>query len=608
MTGSRKQLIFRLGFLVLLVCAVYAPTLTHDFVWDDAFVIVNNPLLEHPANIPRLFLSEDTIEESTGYYRPVTYASFALERALWGVNPAGYHGVNLLLHLLVVLLLSRVIATLFRSERLAWITALVFALHPVAAETVNFLAGGRNTLLAACFGLLAFLFHLKSRPLPALAAFTLAIFSKEFALLFPALFLLADLRPGQAKPRGTRYLPYLGAIAGYLLLRSLAVQKANFLATINLSDAAAAPYLVVRYALNMLLPLQLKVLYSVAPGVMASLACLALIGAAAGACSVFRKNDRLVLAASWFLLFLLPVVNIIPLRTTTVLADRYAYFSLMGFALVLATVLCRLQGRALAATVTMLCAVYALVDVRHTRFWHNEVTLFTRMTEDAPDRFEGFKNLGLSQYRQGDIDRALESLAAADARPGIPVKFLVGDAYIFWKENRPDLAEQSLQRVVERNPSNPEPYLLLMLIARQKGDEDGAGRYRRMVQNLAGDIEEIMASRTVELCRAGETYLARRRYTEAETYLWQALRITPGFVPALIDMGSLKSEQGDFAAAIGYLGRAIALEPANSSAHHNLEMVYALQGRGAEVAKERERFAESVNRAERGKQRSPASP
>lgn len=351
MTGSQKQLIRRIGLIVLLVVAVYAPTLRHGFVWDDAFIIVNNPLLEKPGNIPGFFLSEDTIEESTGYYRPIPYASFALERSLWGVNPAGYHGVNLVLHILVVLLLYRVLSTLFQKERLALIAALVFALHPVAGETVCFLSGGRNTLLAACFGLLAFLFHLGKKPLPALAAFTVAIFSKEFALLFPALFLLADTRLAREKVRCTPYLPYLAAIAGYLSLRAVAVQKANFLSAINLSDAMAAPYLVVRYALNMLAPVRLKLLYSINPGMIAASACLALLVAGAVACSYVRNRDEIVFSACWFLLFLLPVINIIPLRTTTVLADRYAYFSLMGFSLALATLICRLKGRTLTAAV-----------------------------------------------------------------------------------------------------------------------------------------------------------------------------------------------------------------------------------------------------------------
>ena len=579
MTDSQKHIIYRLGFLLLITLAVYGNTLNNGFVWDDPYIIINNPLLEKLSNIPQFFLSEDTIEESTGYYRPMTYISFALDRAVWGGDSTGYHGTNLVLHILVVLLFYAVIAALFKKERLAFVAALVLALHPVAGETVNFLAGGRNTLLSACFGLLSLLFYIRKKPIPALVSFTVAIFSKEFALLFPAVFIFYDIRLQREKFRISRYAPFLIPVAVYLALRSYAVQKANFLDSINLSDSVTAPYLVAKYALNMILPFQLKVLYSVSPNVISGIICLGLLGIVSAAIFHFRKHDEIFFSAFWVLLFLLPVINIIPLHTTTVLADRYAYFSLMGFALFLATVICKLKGRVMTAGVVMLCTVYAVTDFRHNSFWKSDIAFFTRMTKDAPERFVGFKNLGLAYYRKGDVARAVQSLEVADSKADISVKYLIGDAYIFWKENRLDKAEKSLLRVVEMNPSNLEPYLLLMMLSEQKGDSGAAEAYRNKLRSMVGGIGEIITNRTIELCRTGETYLSKRQYIDAEIYLWQALQINPEFIPALIDMGSLRSEQGDFAGAIRYLNKAATLEPLNATVHYNLAMVYKMQGR-----------------------------
>lgn len=592
MDDSQKNRMYRLGFVCLLILAVYAPTLTHGFIWDDVYIIVNNPLLEKLGNLPQFFLSEDTIEGSSGYYRPLTYVSFALEQAIWGKNPVGYHCTNLVLHLLVTLLFHAVTSALFKKERLAFVATLIFALHPVAGESVNFLSGGRNTLLSACFGLLAFLFYIRQKNRAALVSFSFAIFSKEFALLLPAVFLFYDLRLQRERFRLSRYVPFLIPVAGYLTLRAYVVEKANFLDSMNLADAAAAPYLVARYAFNMIFPVQLKLLYSINPDMVSGLACLALLGIAAAAILYFRENDEILFSAFWIILFLLPVINIIPLHTTTVIADRYAYFSLMGFSILLATVISKLCGRGMTTGAVVLCAAYAFIDLRHNRFWENELIYFTRMTQDAPDRYEGIKNLGLYHYNNGDIGLAMLYLETADAKPSIPIKHLVGDAYIFWKENRLVQAEKSLLRIVERNPSNPEPYLLLMMIYQQKGDDDAAELYRSKLLNLVDGIDEIMTDRTIELCRAGETYLAKRQYATAEVYLWQALRINPGFIPALIDMGSLKSERGDLAGAIQYLTKAITLEPLNSTAHYNLALVYRMQGRSAEAQQELARFKE----------------
>jgi len=77
MTDSMKPFIYRIIFITVLLLAVYGNTLNHSFVWDDHDIIVDNPQLEKLTNIPSLFLSEDRIEGSSGYYRPLTYVSFA---------------------------------------------------------------------------------------------------------------------------------------------------------------------------------------------------------------------------------------------------------------------------------------------------------------------------------------------------------------------------------------------------------------------------------------------------------------------------------------------------------------------------------------------------
>lgn len=602
MTDSQKHLVYRFGFIVILLAALYGATLNHGFVWDDTFIIVNNPLLEKLSNIPQFFLSEDTIEDSTGYYRPVTYISFALDRAIWGVNPAGFHFTNLVLHILVVLLFYAVTAALFKKERLAFVAALIFALHPIAGETVNFLSGGRNTLLSACFALLSLLFYIKKNQIPAVVCFTVAIFSKEFALLLPMIFLMYDCRIQREKIRFSRYIPYTIPVAIYLILRSFAVQKANFLAEISFSNIITAPYLVVRYALNMIVPVQLKVLYTVQSDMVIGILCSVVVVVMMGAIYIFRKHDELLFSACWLFLFLLPVINIIPLHTTTMMADRYAYFSLMGFALFLAVVICKLNGRAVTVGIVTLCTLYSFIDFSRNSIWKNEIEFFTRMTKDAPDTFVGFKNLGLSYYKNGEIANAVNNLEAADSKPDIPIKYLIGDVYIFWKENMPDKAEKSLFKVMKQEPLNPEPYLLIMMIYEQKGNMMLAASYRDKIKKMGLNVEQILTDRTVELCRAGETYISKRQFVDAEICLWQVLRINPTFTPALVDMGSIRAEQGKTAEAILYLNKALASDPLNASAHYNLSALYKMQGRFAEAQAEMIKFreAESVSKQKGG--------
>jgi len=576
----------RYGLLVLLAASVYATTINHGFVWDDNNIIVQNPLLEKLGNIPRIFLSEDTAMGFTGYYRPVTYLSFAMDRAIWGMNPAGFHLTNLILHVVAVLLYHSVITALFKDERLAFAASLIFALHPVAGETVNFLAGGRNTLLAACFALLSLLCYLKNKLVPAVASFTIAIFSKEFALLLPMVFLFSDYRLQRRRVRISSYIPFLIPITCYLTLRAVAVRNANFLTTVNLADSLAAPYLVIRYALNMILPIRLRVIYDLHPAVLTSMLSLCLIIALLAALYVFRKHVAILFSAFWFLLFLLPVINIIPLDSASLMADRYAYFSLMGFSLFLATLICMLNGRAVVVGVAILCLTYSFVDLQRNGIWKNDTEFFTRMTMDAPEKFDGFQNLGMFYYRKGEIGRSLPYLTAALSKPDIPAMFLIGSASVFWKENILGEAEKSLLMALKLEPANPEPYLMLITMYEQNGNNTLAASYRDVAERRFHDVDKRLARRGDLLCREGEVYLSRKLIVPAENVFWQSLQINPYNIPALLGMGQVYAARGEFANASRYCRKVLALDPANARAHYCLSMIYGMEGRSEEAERE----------------------
>ena len=602
MTGMIKpstSFMSRYILLVLLVAAVYAATLSHGFVWDDITIIAENPILEKSGNFPKILFSEDTSIGFTGYYRPVTYLSFALDRAFWGVNPAGYHLTNLLLHAGAVLLFYAVFAALFQNDRLAFVAALIFALHPLAGESVNFLAGGRNTLLCSCFTLLSLLFYIREKTVPAVAAFAAAIFSKEFALLLPLVFLFLSFRQEGEKIRIRCFIPYLVTGAGYLMLRSLAVRRADFLSLINAKDAMKAPYLVVNYALNMIFPFRLKVLYDLHPNVPMIGVCVAVLVLAAGVGYLFRTHDVVLFSFYWFLLFLLPVINVIPLESASLMADRYAYLSLMGFALGLAFFICRWDNRTVTAIVVMLCAVLSYVDIGRNAIWKNEPVFFTRMTEDAPEKFDGYQNLGMYYYRNGDITQAVQYLAAALSKPAVPSQFLVGSASVFWKENRLDLAEMSLLRAMELEPADPEPYLMLITLYERSGNGSRAASLREITEVRFHGVERRLALRAEGLFHEGERYLSRQRYIPAENVFWQALMIEPDYIPALVGMGRMSAMRGDSERAIGFFRRTLDLDPSNSPAHYNLAVIYRQLGRLAEAEGEMEKFREAEAMARR---------
>ena len=91
------------GLIVLLVVLAYLPALHGGFIWDDDVYVTNNPLLTAPDGLRRIWFTMD----SPSQYFPLTYTVFRLERSLWGLNPAGYHWVNILLHAINAVLVWR---------------------------------------------------------------------------------------------------------------------------------------------------------------------------------------------------------------------------------------------------------------------------------------------------------------------------------------------------------------------------------------------------------------------------------------------------------------------------------------------------------------------
>lgn len=84
-----------LGFLLIVaVVLAYQPAWHAGFIWDDDMYVTKNPLLAAPDGLRRIWFSTD----SPPQYFPMTYTVFRLEYRLWGLNPAGYHWVNILLH------------------------------------------------------------------------------------------------------------------------------------------------------------------------------------------------------------------------------------------------------------------------------------------------------------------------------------------------------------------------------------------------------------------------------------------------------------------------------------------------------------------------------
>ena len=111
--------------IVLMTLAAYAPAMRAGFIWDDDAYLTENPVYHFSDPLSRIWQLNPV---QTPQYYPLVFTSFYFEQKLWGLNPIGFHTVNVLLHAGSALLLWRVLRRLKAPG--AQFAAAVFALHP----------------------------------------------------------------------------------------------------------------------------------------------------------------------------------------------------------------------------------------------------------------------------------------------------------------------------------------------------------------------------------------------------------------------------------------------------------------------------------------------
>src|SRR4029077_8252630 len=184
--------IFALGLAAVTIFA-YRPAWNGGFLWDDDVYITNNGLLTAPDGLRRIWFSLD----SPSQYFPLVYTTFRVEHAVWGLDPTGYHWVNLLLHVGNALLVWLVLVRLKVPG--AWLAGAIFALHPVQVESVAWITERKNVVMVFFFllTLLAWLSFVDKRTkrswrfyVLALILYVLALSAKTTACTLPAALLL----------------------------------------------------------------------------------------------------------------------------------------------------------------------------------------------------------------------------------------------------------------------------------------------------------------------------------------------------------------------------------------------------------------------------------
>ncbi len=400
-----------LCLLTLLVAVVHGPSVRYDFVnWDDPWYVTDNPLIKSWSLENLHGIATQPVARN---FAPLTVFTLLVDHTFWGLNPAGYHLTNVLLHGLNTILVWWLVRRLVNDDGIALLTAVLFAVHPVQVESVAWISS-RKTLLSTTCMLASGLCWLRGdRAVKGEMCGTLwlllGLLSKASAVVVPPIVLLYDVlirrqRPADAIPRqlmpGFLCLVCINMTMGAQVTIVGGIRDHIGLGKLHIIGIDSL--LLFRYLRMLFCPSDLAILYDVPiEGIFWPVLAAAVfwLGVAA---VLWRFRERCPwftwLAACWILL-LFPMLNFFPL--TTLINDRYLYLPCVPIFVIAACGLkscvnrCLRAGvrlrsaKPLATSVGVLAIVAAIVtsslaSAAQSQIWRKPATLWSNTMQHVP--------------------------------------------------------------------------------------------------------------------------------------------------------------------------------------------------------------------------------
>ncbi len=413
-------------FLILLFCGlvVFGRASFFSFLdWDDPTYVTQNSRVVSADKDAWLDVLNpfSALNGEKKEFLPLLESIYRVLYQVGGGSPVPFHLASILFHVLASFFFFLLLKSLSLKDAPSLFGSLVFLVHPFHVESVAWVSGLKDPLVA-CFIFLGLLSYARTQKLGdrfwwgSFLALLLAFLSKGVALVFVPLALLVDI--GFQKRTLRKSLPLIWPHICLSMLFSvwiLVIAISNQVVKAPLEGSPWFTFFTMtevfsQYLAKMILPIELSAHYKPIPiesfWSQRFLVSVCTLSAGAFLAFRFRKKKEVFFPLFWFLICFLPVSNIIPLSTQ--MADRYMYIAIGGYCFFLAKIFVDRDrvGWGKGVLITFLLVLYGSMSFLRVGVWENDRGLWKDVTQKAPHNVMAWNNYGAAMMKDGDVERA----------------------------------------------------------------------------------------------------------------------------------------------------------------------------------------------------------
>ncbi len=524
--------------IIAVTFIVFGNTLDNQFVFDDESVVVNNLSIQSTSNIPKFFTAEEGFHKVIGkYYRPIVSASYAIDYSIWGLNPYGFHLTNIIIHCIASLLLFRIFQVLFWRYKyrnlFSLLSTLIFVVHPIHTEAVSWISGRTDSLVTVFF-FGAFLCYLEftkeqeydrksgqvksitgKNPLYlvlSLVLYAFGLLSKEMIVTMPVIILLYDFVYRKKDMDYIRknilvYSLFAVVTIAYLIIRHSLLKDIPdretylyFFGKDSLTAFATMIKTIPVYFRLLFAPFGLLYHYNGvirdSTGLLDLNVILSIIFVGLmlyGAYYFYKKDSIVSFSILFFLVTLIPVMNIVP--TMNLMAERFLY--MVSFALVLVIAHFAMLGSAkrdkgilLAGLVVIILSMSYLTYDRNKDWKDNNSLYSSAIGTEGSVLLVNEGNIYANMQKYDDAAR-LYKRAIEIKETSLLAHHNLGLVYII--KGNLDSAEIRFKRGIQIDPYAPDGYFQMATLSNMRSKKDDAIYYLEKLQTVFPDYKNSSA-------------------------------------------------------------------------------------------------------------------